>query len=174
MSAVASAAGHLADELENLLHRLAAADDAQFVILGFEQRLIRHHLLHVARGLERVGDDFLELGRVERLEQIIVGAELHRLDGRLGRAVGGHQNDEELGVGGADAAERFESVHAAHAHVHEHEVGLEFGNDPQPFLAGRGGGQFDFRRIKNPLERIPHVLFVINQQQLAHLYKCRT
>ena len=162
---------HLADELEDLLHRLAAADDAEFVVLGFEQRLIRHDLLHVVRGFERVGDDFLELGRVERLEQIIVGTELHRLDGRLCRAVGGHQNDEEPGVGGADAAECFEPVHAAHAHVHEHEVGLEFGDDLQPFLAGRCRGQFDFRRIKNPLERIPHVLFVINQQELAHCYR---
>ena len=69
----------------------------------------------------------------------------------------------------ADAAQGFEAVHAAHAHVHQHEVGLELGNDLQPFLAARGGGQLDFRRIKNPLERIPHVLFVINQQQLAHV-----
>ena len=30
------AAGDLADELENLLHRLAAADDAQFIIFRFE------------------------------------------------------------------------------------------------------------------------------------------
>src|ERR1035437_6764232 len=162
------AGGHLTDELENLLHRLTATDDAEFVILGFEQRLIRHDLLHVVCGLERVGDDFLELQRVERLEQIIVGAELHRLNGRLRRAVGGHQNDEELRIGGADPAERFESVHTAHAHIHEHEVGLEFGNDLQPFLAGRCRGQFDFRRIKDSLERIPHILFVINQQQLAH------
>ena len=88
--------GNLADEFEHLLHRLAAADDAEFVILRFQQRLIGNDLLHVARGLERVGDDFLELGNVERLEQIIVGAELHRLDGRLRGAVGGHQNHEQL------------------------------------------------------------------------------
>ena len=93
------AGGDLADELEDLLHRLAAADDAQFVILGFEQRLVGDDLLHVARGLERVGDDFLELRHVERLEQIIVGAELHRLDGGLRGAVGGHQNDQQLGIG---------------------------------------------------------------------------
>jgi hypothetical protein len=33
------ARGDLADEFENLLHRFAAPDDAQFVILRFEQRL---------------------------------------------------------------------------------------------------------------------------------------
>ena len=93
------AGGDLADEFENLLHRLAAPDDAEFVILRFEQRLIGDDLLHVARGLERVADEFLELRRVERLEQIIVRAELHRLDGGLRRAVGGHQDDEQLGIG---------------------------------------------------------------------------
>ena len=62
MSAVASRGGDLADELENLLHRPAAADDAEFVILRFQQRLVGDDLFHVARGLERVGDEFLELG----------------------------------------------------------------------------------------------------------------
>ena len=89
--------GELADELEDLLHRLAAADDAQLVILLFQQRLVGHHLLHVAGGLERCGHDFLELGNVERLQQVIVRAELHGLDGGLGGAVGGHQDDEQLG-----------------------------------------------------------------------------
>ena len=46
--------------------------------------------------------------------------------------------------------------------------GLNLGMTFKPFLAAGRGGQFDFRRIKNPLERIPHVLFVINQQQFAH------
>ena len=119
------AGGHLADELENLLHRLTAADDAQLVILGFEQGLVRHHLLHVARGLERVGDDFLELQRVERLEQIIVGAELHRLDGRLRRAVGGHQNDEELRIGGGGYA----------ADPHKVQWQIETRNDPERRMA---------------------------------------
>ena len=54
ISAVASDAGELADQLENLLHRLAAADDPEIVIFGFEQRLIGDDLLHVARGFERV------------------------------------------------------------------------------------------------------------------------
>ena len=46
--------------------------------------------------------------------------------------------------------------------------GLNLGMTFSPSSPDDGGGQLDFRRIKNPLERIPHVLFVINQQQLAH------
>ena len=60
--------GNLADELEHALHRSAAADDAEFVIFRFEQRRVGDDLLHVARGLECVGDDFLELRNIERLE----------------------------------------------------------------------------------------------------------
>ena len=121
--------GNLADEFENALHRSAAADDAEFVIFRFEERRVGDDLLHVARGLERIGNDFLELGNVKRLEQIIVSAELHRFDGGLRRAVSRHQNDEQLGIGDADFTEGFHAGHAGHAHVHQHEVGLELGND---------------------------------------------
>ena len=50
--------GQLADQLENILHRVAAAHDAQVVVLRFKQRLIRDDLLHIARGFER-GDNQL-------------------------------------------------------------------------------------------------------------------
>src|SRR6267142_3056705 len=65
------AACELADELEDLLHWFTAADDAKFVIFGLEERLIRDDLPHVVGGLERVGDDLLELWDIERFEQII-------------------------------------------------------------------------------------------------------
>ena len=105
---------------------------------------------------------FLELGHVERLEQIIVSAQLHRLDGRLGGAVSGHEDDEQLGVNLPDAAERFQAADAAHANVHDHQVRFEPGNQLQPLLAAGRGGQLDFRRIKDAPERVLHVLFVIN------------
>ena len=150
------------------------ADETKFVILRFEQRLIRDDLLHVARGLERVMDDLLELRHIERLQQIIVRPELHRFDGRLRRAVSRHQNDELLGVLLPDAAQGFEAVDAAHADVHEDEVGLELRNQLQSLLAAAGGGEFDLGRIKNAAERIQHVRLVIYQQQFAHWRKIKT
>ena len=120
---------NLPDEFEHPLHRLAAADDAKLVIFRLQERLVGDDLFHIARRLEGVGDQLLDFHRVERLEQIIICAQLHRLDGGLGGAVGGHQDDQQLGVGGAEAAQGFESVQTAHADVHEHEVRLEFGDD---------------------------------------------
>ena len=58
----------LADQLKNVLHRFAAPHDPHFVILAFEQGLIRNDLLHLAGGLERRGDELLQLRNVKRLE----------------------------------------------------------------------------------------------------------
>ena len=154
--------GELADQLEHLLHRLAATDDANFIILGFEQRLIRNDLSHVARGLQGVADDFLELRHFERLEQIIVSAQLHRFDGGLGRAVRRHENDQLLGIQLPDAAQCLHAADAAHADIHEHEVRLQLGNQLQPVLPAGGGGQLDFRRFDIAPDGIQHVRIVIN------------
>ena len=126
------AAGELADDFENVLHGLAAADDAQVVILRFQQRLVRDDLPHVARGLEGVENDLFEAGHVEGFEEVIVSAQFHRLDGGLGGAVGGHHDDHLLGVDLAKAAERFQAAHAAHADVHDDQVGLERGISFKP------------------------------------------
>ena len=84
------AGGELADGFENLLHCGALADDAEIVIFFFEQRLVRHHFFHRARGGEGVGDEFLELGHVERFEHVIVRAVFHCGDGGLGGAKRSH------------------------------------------------------------------------------------
>ena len=154
--------GELADQLEDLLHRLAAPDNAQLVIFLLQQGLVGDDLPHVAGGLQGVEDDLLQLGHVKRLEQIVVGAQLHRLDGGLRRAVGGHQDDQQLGIGVVNAPQGFQPREAAHAHVHDHEVGFETGDDPQALLAARRGGQLDVGRIEDALKRILHVRFVVN------------
>ena len=154
--------GQLTDNFEHLLHALATANDALFVVFGFEKRLIRDDLLHVTRGLEGVGDNFFEFWDVERLKEIIVGAKLHGLDGGLRGAVGGHEDDQQLGVDLADAAKGFEAGNAAHANVHQDKVGLELGNKAKALFSARSGGQLDFRRIKDPLERVLHVRLIVN------------
>ena len=73
-----------------------------------------------------------------------------------------------LGSSLADAPQGFQARDAAHAHVHDDQVGLELGDDPQALLAAGRGGQLDVRRIKDPLERVLHVRFVVNQQQFVH------
>ncbi len=154
--------GELTDQFENILHRLRPPDDAQLVVLGFEHGLVAHDLLHVARGLEGIRDDLLELGDVERLEEIVERPQLHRFDGSLRGAVGGHHDDRHLAVEFAKAAEGFEAVHAAHAHVHDDQVGLHPGEQLQALFAAASGGKFDLRRAENAAEGVLYVRFVVD------------
>ena len=137
--------GELSDEFKNVLHRFATAHDAKVVVLRFEQRLIGNDLFHVARGFQRGGNDLLQFRHVEWFEQIIVGAQLHRFNGHLRRAVGSHHDDRQFFVGLANAPQGFQTVHSAHPHVHNDQVWLHLGNQFQPFFPAGGSGQLNFR-----------------------------
>ena len=82
------------DRLADLVdrERLAQAD-----VLGLEA-------LPVQRALDDV-DDLLDL---ERLQEVVVGALLHRLDRRLDRAKAGHQHREHAEALGLDLLEELE------------------------------------------------------------------
>ncbi len=97
----------LPNQLEDLLHRFAFADDAFGIILLVQQRLVTHHLPHVTRGLQCRLDQEFQLGDFERFEHVVVGAELHRLDRRLRRAVRGHHDHQQLRVKRPQLAQRL-------------------------------------------------------------------
>ena len=101
--------------------------------------------LKAARGLEGVGDELLELWHVERLKQVVVGAEFHRLDRGLGGAERGHHDDRQLGVVLPNAAKCLQPGDAAHPDVHQHEIRLKRIDDLQPLLTAGCGFQFQFR-----------------------------
>jgi len=67
--AVASDAESCPDQLEDVLHLLAPAYNAEIVIFRFEERLVRDDLPHVAGGFEGSEDNLFELGNVERLRR---------------------------------------------------------------------------------------------------------
>jgi len=102
-------------------------------------------LFHVARGFQRGGNDLLQFRHVEWFEQIIVGAQLHRFNGHLRRAVGSHHDNRQFCVGLADTPQGFKAVHSSHPHVHDDQVWLHLGNQFQPFFPAGGRGQLNFR-----------------------------
>jgi len=57
IKAVALLAANCPIILKDVLHRLAAPDDAHVVILRLQQRLVGDDLLHVVRGFEGVEHD---------------------------------------------------------------------------------------------------------------------
>ena len=59
----------------------------------------------------------------ERLDQVLVRAEAHRLHRRLHRRVGGHHDHLHVEPRGAHAAQQLDAVHARHRQVAQHHVG---------------------------------------------------
>ena len=159
----------MADGLEHLLHRRALADDAEIEILLLQQRLVRHHLLHGSCRVKGLIHHLLKLGHIKRLENIIVGAVLHRLNGRLGSPEGGHQNHRRFGVKFPQPLQCFDAGDAAHAHIHDHQIRLELRNQFQRHLAAAGGVQFQpVLTAEDPFKRVADIRLVINKQQFIH------
>ena len=87
------------DELEDLLHGLAPADDVAEAELPLE--LVPEPEVLLPEGLVLQGplDRQQELLVLERLLDVVEGPDLHRLDGRFDRGVGGDDDDDGLGAG---------------------------------------------------------------------------
>ena len=116
------ARGHAPDGLVDLLHgRVPPHEGAELPDL-LEPRLERGDFLREPARRQRALGEQERLVEVEGLGEVVVGALLHGLDGRLHGAVGGH--DHHLGIGAlpADAAEEGQPVDARHADVEEDQV----------------------------------------------------
>ena len=77
-----------------------------------------------AGGLEGAFDHLAEVLQVHGLDQVIEGAALHRLDGGLGGAVGGDEDDRPLRVEGVDFAEDLQAVAVGQLQVEDDHVGF--------------------------------------------------
>ena len=153
----------MANGLEDFLHRRALPDDAEIVIFLLQQRLVSHHLLHRPRRRERARHELLQLWHVERFQHVIIRAVLHRLDRRLRRTEGGHDDHRRLRVKLPQPLQRLDAADAAHAHVHDHEVRAQLRDHLQRLLATPCRVQLQpILPAKDALKRIPHIRLVID------------
>src|SRR5205823_4354160 len=116
------AVGSLADRLEDVEHLRALAEEVLEAALPPQLAFESLVLVLEPFPLERVGDGQLDLVDLEGLRQVVVGAELHRLDGRLGGGERGDHEDHRLGRLLLGGAQHRESVHLPHAEVGDDEV----------------------------------------------------
>ena len=162
------ARGDLADRLQDFLHRFGAADDAFLVVGRIDERArgLRGGREVAARG-EGLVDERDELRLVERLHDVVVRAELHRLDRGLRGAKGGHQDHHRLRLGAAEHLQRFDTGHAAHAVIEQDYVGLfALGRDDAGFATVR----FDDRMAEasqSAAERVAEVLVIVDDEDFG-------
>ncbi len=109
-----------------------------------------------------------QVGQLERLEQVLVRPLLHRLDGEVGGAVPGDEDDRDAGVDRADAVERLES-----------RLRRAGGRRARPRPAGRASTSASpsaavvaVRTVtpsaERALEGVPDGRFVVDHQQRRH------
>ncbi len=119
---VALGISHLLDNVEHLLHGIAFTDQSGL------QRLLRHFTLqqHVFRGepafFQRVPDDELDLIDLERLREIIVGAQLHRFHRRFRRRKGRDEEHDGIGRRVLHRLEDIQPAYFRHLEIGDHQV----------------------------------------------------
>ena len=99
-----------------------------------DQGQLRLHLAHAELG----PDAGLELGRVERLGDVVVGAGLDPLGQHLGPGPRGHQDDGDVldGLVGLDRLGEGVAVHPGHHDVAQDEVGVLLAEELEALLGG--------------------------------------
>ncbi len=117
-----AAVGRLADRLEDLENARALADESFEAVLASQLALELAVLVLQALALERVGDGEPQLVELERLGDVVVGAELHRLHRRLGRGERGHHEHDRPRRVVLRRAQYGQAVHLAHPEIGDDEI----------------------------------------------------
>ena len=162
------ALGHFLDNRQHRLQRAARADDAVEVVDVLLRVPEVFDLVLQPPVLDGLFDLELHLLDFERLLHVVEGADLHRLDRRVHRPEGGHQNHRRRRMERLGGAQHVETVAASHLQVAQHDVVLPFVQLLDRHVAVRRLVHFVMRvrqRADNPA---PQRIVIICHQNPAH------
>jgi hypothetical protein len=159
---------HLFDLVIDLSHSCRRTDDAPQVVTVRELFLESRHLFFEAPMGQSVAHSGQQPLLIDRLGEIVVGAELRHFYGSLNVIVGGDHDDRQLRVTPADLLEHLDTVNLGHHEVEEDGIGRLAGTrqhlragrervDLVPSLRDHEGEQFPDRRIV--VDYPDHLLF---------------
>ena len=109
-------------------------------------------------------DQVANLGRRERLRQVVPGAPPHRLDGRLDGAVGGDEDDGQAGLLAEQLGEQVEAALGPQRQVDEGEVIRLPANRRQRGVAGADGQRLGAEPFHADRQRGPDVFLVVDDR----------
>src|ERR1051326_6120480 len=113
------------DLFEELLHPRGLADQvAELAHLLQQPTKLEDLLLHQLLVFDRLQDD-LQARKVDRLGDVVLGADFEGLDGRVDRGVAGKDDDRDVGVVVFDLVEKIETAAVGQLEVDDRDVGNE-------------------------------------------------
>ena len=161
--------GHLGDDLLELDHPLAPADD-----LGEAAAwLVGDDVPGVEIGLaRRLGDDRLQLGVLEGLGDEIERARLHRLDCAIHPAMRCDDDHRYVRVGHHDLAKEREPVHLGHHEIGDHHVSPVAIERSQSLLSIGGDLHFVPLALQCGREDLAEAQFIVDDEHSVCHLRC--
>ena len=153
------------NQAEELLHHRAAPHHAA------EFELLRHLALerdNLCAPLELhadVSEDLLETFEIERLGEVLAGAQLDRFDRAVDRGVGGHENHFAARSRGPDLPQQIEAVDVGHAQVDHRQIGGLPDERLHRIGAAAARDHIESRSGGQALYDTQHRLFVVDDEQ---------
>ena len=162
-----TAVRHLGDEVENLQHRLAFADDIFEVVALLEGALQLDVLFFgtsPSHGGAHVGE---KLFVVPGLGNEVSGAGLHGAHCVLHRAVGGDHDDRQAGFVGANFGQNLHAIAAGQGKIEQDQVERMFADALQARFAGGRGLHGEALHLQQRLERFANPGFIVDDEHRA-------
>ena len=142
---------------------LARADDELALGLVGDLRRQRQHLAVQILPLAGVPHERPQLVVIEILGDVVVGAVLHRLHGRLDLVDGGDHDDFDEAVVLLDDPQDLEAADAGQPDVEQHQVDVLAVQDGQRGFAARDA-QHAVLALEDRGQRVPHPLVVVDDE----------
>ena len=124
---------------------------------------------HASADFEGFGNDESHLAEIERFEEVVEGAKLHRFDGGVGGRGAGDEDDGDTGVGFAELVVDVEPGLIGEAHVEQDDVGGMGAGAGEAFFSGVG----DVDTVSGRGKRLADLLgyeagVIVYEQQMSH------
>ena len=165
--------GHATHHFKDGLHRLGLADNIVVVLLNGERGFDRCSRAKLRGSLQGRVDHDLH-GEGERLlAQEVKGPELHRLDHRLGRAEGTHDDHHGIRGFGPDLGKQVQPSSWPQVHLRDHQIGLLETEDLEGVCGIRLRDHADSRGLQLLARPVEEVRLAIDDQHCL-IDRCTT